>query len=407
LYARNVLGMRSITHLLAVEVAKKVKNDTWTKKFFSKLFHRPDDMTEIVSCYIKQVGKRPLPNSLKKAIRHTLENLSEYSLAKYRAEKKEVKLVDLVNLTHPKANSALTKLVKGELKSTNTWETKLTQAGQVAETEEEKKTLKADAWKSLLEENKLGYFALLRNLCNILEQAPDLIDLTCERLVNRDAIKQSLVLPFRYATAYNLLLNRYSKQDQSIRKVLKAINDAAEISLDNCPTLNGNTLVVVDTSGSMRSFLHKPAILAAAFAKKNNSDILCFGSGYKYISYSPADSLFSITEKILRSDQGGTDFSQIFKGISNRKYNRILIFSDMQGWSGDDSELMRDFHSYCKVNGSVPFMYSWDVAGYGTLKFPERNVFLLAGFSEKIFDIMKMCENEKDSLIKEIESISF
>ena len=52
----------------------------------------------------------------------------------------------MVNIIHPIPNEknadALAKLVKGELKSVDTWESKLTKAGQEAETEEQKDELK-------------------------------------------------------------------------------------------------------------------------------------------------------------------------------------------------------------------------------------------------------------------------
>lgn len=44
-------------------------------------------------------------------------------------------------------------------------------------------------------------------------------------------------------------------------------------------------------------------------------------------------------------------------------------------------------------------MYSIDLAGYGTLQVPEKDVYCLAGFSEKIFDLMKFFEEDKDALL--------
>jgi hypothetical protein len=42
----------------------------------------------------------------------------------------------------------------------------------------EKEAFKKEVWTQLIKERKIGYFALLRNLRNILEQAPDLVPLT-------------------------------------------------------------------------------------------------------------------------------------------------------------------------------------------------------------------------------------
>ncbi|QQS18620.1 TROVE domain-containing protein [Candidatus Saccharibacteria bacterium] len=65
-YARNEFGMRSVSHVLAGELAHIVKGEAWSKQFYDKVVHRPDDITEIVAYYMQEYGK-PLPNSLKRA----------------------------------------------------------------------------------------------------------------------------------------------------------------------------------------------------------------------------------------------------------------------------------------------------------------------------------------------------
>ena len=77
----------------------------------------------------------------------------------------------------------------------------------------------------------------------------------------------------------------------------------------------------------------------------------------------------------------------------------------MQGWIGYDAPT-RDYANYKKRTGANPYIYSFDLQGYGTLQFPKEQVFCLAGFSEKIFSIMSMLESNKDALIKEIEAIT-
>src|SRR5688572_21380679 len=46
LYARNVYGMRSVSHLVAGELAKSVKGVAWTKQFYAQVARRPDDIME-------------------------------------------------------------------------------------------------------------------------------------------------------------------------------------------------------------------------------------------------------------------------------------------------------------------------------------------------------------------------
>ncbi len=175
IYARDKFAMRSITHVLAAELASKLSGVEWGKNFYDRVVNRVDDMSEILSYYYQNKGSK-MPNSIKKGFAKAFDKFDGYNLAKYRSDNKGVKLIDIVNLVHPipteKNSEALKSLVDGKLKSTDTWESMLSQAGQAATSDEEKMELKADAWGELLTTGKIGQFALLRNLRNIIEQAP-------------------------------------------------------------------------------------------------------------------------------------------------------------------------------------------------------------------------------------------
>jgi hypothetical protein len=406
IYARKQFGMRSITHVLAGELARSISSKEWAKNFYSAIINRPDDMTEIISYLL--ANKQKLPNALKKGFALAFDSFDTYQLAKYRGETKTVKLVDVVNLVHPIPKNgnkeALEQLVKGTLKSVDTWESKLTQAGQGAETEEDKENAKKEAWVDLIQTGKMGYFALLRNLRNIMETAPELESEVIKQLTNRDKIKKSLVLPFRFFTAITEL-----EKLQNTRNIVSAINDAAEISLDNVPKLSGKTLIAVDSSGSMNG---RPADIAKMFGavlyKATDSMLLTFSDDAKYITLNPNDSLLSLTQRIPFIC-GGTNFNAIFDR-STAKFDRIIILSDMQAWEQNgwnSSNPKQSFANYKQRTGADPLIYSFDLNNYGSMQFPERNVFCLAGFSDKIFDIMKVLEEDKDALIHKIEAVDF
>ena len=76
----------------------------------------------------------------------------------------------------------------------------------------------------------------------------------------------------------------------------------------------------------------------------------------------------------------------------------------MQGWMGYNTP-SAEFAKYKSKFGANPYVYSWDLAGYGTLQFPENNVFALAGFSDKVFQIMSLLEQDKSALLNEVRSI--
>jgi len=405
IYARTKFGMRSITHVVASELAKHIGGKEWAKKFYNDIVYRPDDMMEILSYHMANNGK--IPNAMKKGFAMAFDKFDRYQLAKYRGQGKGVKLVDVVNLVHPtpveKNVDAINALVKGELKSFDTWETELSKAGQTASNEEEKAEFKKDVWVKLIKEKKLGYFALLRNLRNIIEQAPEVINQALETLTNADIIKKSLVLPFRFITAFEEIQKISS--GKIVRDVLMTLNKAVDIAVSNVPKFNGDTLVVLDVSGSMAG---KPAIIGSLFSsvliKSNNADFMVFSDDAQYVNVNPMDSTITIANSI-RFASGGTNFHSIFQK-ANKKYDRIIILSDMQGWIGQYSPV-NTFNKYKWVYGANPFIYSFDLAGYGSMQFPEPNVFCLGGFSEKIFSIMSLLEQDKQALINEVKNIDF
>lgn len=399
IYARTKFGMRSISHVVAGEIANSVKGQEWTKNFFDKVIFRPDDMMEIMAYTKAKFGKVEY-HAVRKGFAKAFARFDEYQLSKYNQDK-EISLIDIANIVHPDHSEAIEKLIKGTLKPANTWETKLAEAGR-ASTEEDKDFLKADVWKTLIKTKKIGYFALLRNLRNILEQAPEILPQALELLVNEQLIKKSLVLPFRFITAQKEIEQLNA---DGVRLILPAISQAVDISLSNVPKFDGKTLVVLDTSGSMSGQpLTIGALFAAILYKSNNADLMLFSNDAHYLTLNPTDSTATLQNLIIsRSISGGTNFHAIFSE-ANRAYERMIILSDMQGWIGYDAPTA-DLAEYRRRTGANPFVYSFDLQGLGSMQFPEQNVFALSGFSEKIFDIMKLLEEDKQALIHEIEGV--
>ena len=409
IFARDEFGMRSITHALAGELASELSGKEWAKNFYDKVVSRVDDMSEILSYYLanKTDKKNPkFPNAMKKGFAKAFDKFDEYQLAKYKGENKEVKLVDIVNLVHPipttRNKTALNALVNDSLKNTITWEAMLSKAGQQASNEEELGQLKADAWIELVSTRKIGYFALLRNLRNIINQAPSAVQAACDMLTDEVMISRSKVLPFRFATAYEEISKLGSSTE--VRKVLVAINQALDISACNVPKFDGETLVVIDVSGSMGG---RPSEIASLFgamiAKANQCDVMTFASNANYKQYNPMDSIITIRNS-FRFSGGGTNLKDVFVK-ANKAYENVIILSDMQSFIGYDTPLTQ-LNSYKSKFNCNPYIFSFDLAGLGTLQLPQNQVYCLAGFSDRVFDIMSTLKEDRNALINKINSIS-
>lgn len=403
IYARNEFGMRSVSHVVAGEIAGTVKGEQWTKRFFDKIVRRPDDMTEIMAYYYANYSKNE-PQALRKGFAAAFGRFDEYQLAKYRNSGKAVKLVDIANVVHPAHSEAVRKLINDELRNQNTFEAKLSEAGK-----SDDENAKKEAWGSLVTSGKLGYFALLRNLRNIIEQAPEVIDQVVEQLTDEKKIRQSLVLPFRFLTAAKEIGKLPGPE---AKKAIVAVGTALDKSTANLPKFDGETLVAVDKSGSMSGDpLNKASLFAAMLVKSNLADVLLWGDSAIHMSLNPGDSVTSLANEIITTasrNMDGTNIAVPFRE-ARRKYSRIVILTDEQSWGhsyyGGYSSGPAELAAYRQRMGANPMVYNWDLAGHGTLQFPENQVAALAGWSDKVFDIMKLVETDKAALVNTIKAV--
>lgn len=413
LYARDEFGMRSVSHVVAAELCDSVKDSYWLRPFLSHVVIRPDDVTEILSYWLGKYGK-PIPNAMKRGLGDALSGFDAYRLGKYKAEGKKLSLIDAVNLCHPKHTEALAALMDGTLEAPDTWEVELTRAGHA----DDKAVAKGEVWRRLLAERKLGYFALLRNLRNIIEQSPESVPMAAAQLTDETAVRKSRVLPFRFLTAWDTVGGQH-------RDIDIALSIATDHAVANVPTLPGKTLIAVDGSGSMQGgFCERrgPApisiasLFAAALLRRGDADVMIFDTGVQWPKLNPLAPVMTNADLIKREAKaGGTDFQIIFEH-STKPYDRIIILSDMQAWvthttgwhyaarhTSDPATAAKDYRARTACD---PFIWCFDLQGYGTAQFPEKKVGQLCGWSDKAFDYMLVSERGDDALVKAVREVA-
>ena len=449
IYARQEFGMRSVTHILTCELLRSgVSGEDWVRPFVTKVISRVDDMTEILA-YWSTLGEKARPKALLRGIGDAFSKFNTYQLGKYRsAHGKCISLVDVVRLTHPvptdKNADGLKRLVEGTLRADDTRQAALVKATQGLETKEERDEAKAKVWHDQLKEKKIGYFEMIKNLGGVLRDAEDLLDDALAIVRNKELIKKVNVFPFYFISAVTNLRIKYGDHPR-IHEVIGALTDAVDFACSNVPELK-NTLVVVDVSGSMEhpvtasgedmrrhaargtkaiSCKMAGALFGAFLVKAGYGDLMVFASDAGYVKYNPSDSAVTIAEAAYSQDgyRGhGTNFNSIF-ARAKRGYDRIVIFSDMQGWMADENNFANDWPylntgmgggaptkrltAYKKEHGVDPWVYSVNLAEFGGSMFDlsKSKVIPLAGFSEKLYDLMKLCEEDRMALIHAIEAV--
>lgn len=447
-YARSIMGQRSVTHVGAVAAVNVLSGNPLASRFYGKrdrkenrggIVYRLDDILEIVAYYFMRNPGKPLPNSMKRGFKNALESADTYELAKYQGSGKAVSLVDVVNLVHPhpseKMQETFKKLMKGELKQFNTAEDKNTKSGQVIaekvksskitkeQAEVELKEAKADNWKQLIEEGTLGYLALLRNLRNIVSVASDeVFTKALDMLVDEKRVRKSLVFPHQIDIAFEVLMTDGSVPQVRRNSLLTAVNKAYELAIPNLAELftYGRTAVVVDTSSSMRSHtvnmeinskrtainskvVEKASLIGATLVKSIGADLYSFDYDCRRMAYNPLDTINTIKNSIVQRTNGGdTVFESIFRALDG-KYDRIFVISDMQG--GDSILSKSSYQSYVNKYGQ-PYIYSIDLCGYGDTMFKQSDKLInLYGYSSDIYESIKTSEIDPKAILKEIRKI--
>lgn len=470
IYLRTKANMRSVSHLLAGELAPRIAGQEYAKRFYEKIIVRPDDMSEILGYYaFKNGGKlTPLPNSIKKGFKSRLEALDPYQIDKYKMKSRELSLVDLVNLFHPKSTQvnkeAYRRLMAGEsldgLYSTKIFEKEMSAAGKIASERVDisVEEAKEDAIESVLGNVKgMPVMNLVRNLRNILLIAPDSVKEACAQLTIKEKILFSRLLPFRFATAYSeieqlanpkgVTKSKIKFEDDSTSNfesnkamILKALETALEYSIANIPGFVGNTAILIDHSGSVRGD-GGGASKVSAFSKVSTAMIgNLFGSMLAYRQDNVYVGMFGdrlipvpMDRKmgVLAFNQhsfnagagcgGGTEnglyifLNECIK--ENKKVNNLVIFSDMVigsggagGWDASSSARLGSFQTLFKQFKAInPTCHTVCVnlrATGGKSVFDKSlNVTEVAGWSDKIFDIISANSRGYADLIKEIEAI--
>jgi len=412
-YARHSLYLRTIPIVLLVEACKYPETRAFVRQAVPKIVTRSDQLTEVVAYWKKVFGdignaakKGMLSNPLKRGLADAFDRFNAYSLAKYDRDG-EVKLRDVLRIVHPKPKSpeqaALWKQVlERTLTPPDTWEVVISGKGSTKEN-----------WESVIP--KMGYMALLRNLRNFLDKDVYLGDVLA-RICTPAEVKKSKQFPYRFFSAYREI-EQHNSDNKTV--ILDALEGAMRLSVQNVPRLAGTTFISADNSGSMGAPVSEKskvsradvANVLQALASSICDDAITsvFGQTFATVTTMKTGSLLQAVETYKRTDVGHSTNAFLAidyltnKGIS---VDRIIIFSDMQCYDSGNraslgslpfeygGSLAASFRKYCSKIGKTPYLYSVDLAGYGTSQFPPGGkVCLLAGWSDRVFEFFHAFES--------------
>ena len=432
-YARQKMNMRSVPLVLAIELARVHRGDATVSKMVSGIVRRADEITELLAYYqlanqrkdTKKLNR--LSKQLQSGLQDAFNRFDEYQFAKYNRDT-GVKLRDALFLVHPKAKDEsqqvlFNKIVNNELETPYTWETELSALGQIKFAfGKEKEIAFCMKWEELIDSRKIGYMALMRNLRNILEAgvSQQHIMSVCNTLSDAEAVHRSKQLPFRFLAAYREI----SKVKSAYAgRVMDALEQAVAVSAENIIGFDEDTTVWIaaDVSGSMqRPISPKSKILSYDIglmlamllkSRYQNAVTGMFGDSWKVINV-PTQGILSNVDAFYRREgevgyatNGYLVIEDLLK--SKQLVDKVMMFTDCQLWNNrNDKKITGLWNSYKKIAPDSK-LYLFDLSGYGTtpLDITREDVYLIAGWSDKVFDIIAAIDRGGDALdeIRNIE----
>lgn len=267
----------------------------------------------------------------------------------------------------------------------------------------------------------MGYMALLRNLRNFDDAGVDdkTAKVVAQKLADPQEVRKSKQFPYQYHTAWlNVPSARWKK----------CLDEALNLSVPNIPVLEGRTLILVDTSGSMeapmtvdppgrkrsrkafnpatgRETMHAPkvpsrmgaaALFGIVLGKRNPGkvDLHAFATGQEDLtSLTTAPEGILDAMGILERMCGRVGHGTQIKDAVDRTYNghdRVFIFTDMQTMRHHD----RRGGDVVSVVPGDRHVYGFNLAGYSaTAVAPGEFRHELGGLTDDTFSLIRNIES--------------
>ncbi len=365
----------------------------------------------------------PLPMQLRKSLRMKLESFNEYQLSKALGENKSVSLADCVKLLHPNpSKSRVSKdffkdIIEGKVVFGASEETKQVQSELSKANNKNSKSTKADVKKSI---DTSTVMAIVKNLV-ALDKAgmfddAEAVSSICGKLTNAKEVQKSRLLPFRFYSAYQEVSKLSNSKGK--RRVLDALVEALDLSIDNLQNIDGYSAILIDRSGSMRSPVSGASnvtadvvacMLGAICFKKGIADVYVFANKCEQVTdISTKSTVMDILNTIMRYQVGGGTYLDVALNTiegQKTKYDNLIILSDgdcyssngksfafrSAGWGSSsfstDNAINRLFEK--KV---IKKLYLDNLLGnqFAIANTDDFRKNLITGFSERVIDVINV-----------------
>lgn len=448
------INFRKLSFLLSVELialhGKKTLhgNKEWVSQLIGRVIQQPEHISAWLESWFeysapvnakdRRFARGRPDRQLRKGLAVVLNRINEYRFARYDRDTRQ-KLQYALSLVRPKAKDKVQrvlfdKILADKFPVRSTWTLELeTLQNQYYDSAAVKQLALREKWKELISSFRMGYPALLANIQPILTAGVSgkALKLVAEYLGNAAAVARSRQLPFRLLETYRELkaLHQGSHNGHGAhgshsgpggsQMLMDALEQAVLHSAGNLDGFEKDTrvLIAMDVSHSMRHPLYAPAshpaiqrfdigpllsMLLQRKCRQVTTGIL--GNTWKTIDLPPGQVLAGVDQFRGREGEAGyaTNSHLVIRDLLNRELimDKVIIFTDCQLWNSRPfnqtmgTDIRRLWRQYGQINPHSR-LYLFDLAGNGParLDIPEENVYLISGWSDRIFEVLKAAEN--------------
>lgn len=430
-YLRQTMNMRSASVVMAAEFV--ASGAPGGRQVVARALQRADEPAEILGYWLSEYGRK-IPQGIKRGVADAVRRLyNEFSALKYDGESRGIRMGDVIELVHPSPKdarqSALFRFLidtrHNRAKTISEYEADLkvlAGAEKLASIPEGERrqylrdnpTALADAawtWERLSgwlpggmdgeawsfvvgpEAKGMGYMALLRNLRNFdTKGLPEALkDAVSARIADPAEVEKSRQFPYRFWSAY-----KFAPSEEWG----KALSRALDHSVRNIPVLKGNTLVLIDTSGSMQAPVSEKskvarfevgALFAGALAKAGESvDVVQYGMHSGREDMKPGESVLRFIERTGQQLGKYGHATYTFEAVARHYagHDRVVIFTDEQAHD-----------SYGSRTAGIPVIHTFNLGGYRTAGTPNgtKGRYAYGGFTDATFTLMALLESGKNA----------
>lgn len=229
-------------------------------------------------------------------------------------------------------------------------------------------------------------------------------------------------LPFRFLAAYREVL---ALETGSAAPILAALEAAIAGSARNLRGFSPETRVVIacDVSGSMQQpisprskvLLYDVGLVLAMLLQSRCQHVVTglFGDRWLRVTLPQGQVLRNVQALYQREGEVGyaTNGHLVLQDLRQRRevVDKVMIFTDCQLWNTNGAgTLAQEWAAYRANVAPQARLYLFDLAGLGATPLDvraEAGVALIAGWSDKIFDVLAALEDGSDTL-GELEKIN-